>query len=242
MNNGLPIDISSINEKVYDFIKSRLLDLTYPPGERIDVRGLQAELGVSHTPIKDALFRLTGEGLVQVSPRRGTFATQVSERDIHEIYETRIIIETGAVEPAIARATDRDIDHLRSLFEATLEPTDRASYPEFISRDSRFHRAIVGFTGNRRLVATYERLNAHSQIIRYLYAPESQSRLPDTDQAHRAVMEAFARRDAEAAALALKSHLRSARDAIIGYRGQHNKSDGASAIAAEPKPRRHSYS
>jgi DNA-binding GntR family transcriptional regulator len=66
------IDITNINEKVYDLIKKRIVDLEYPPGSKINIRQLQEELNVSNSPIKDALFRLAGEGMVDIDSRRGT--------------------------------------------------------------------------------------------------------------------------------------------------------------------------
>ncbi len=209
------IDVSNINEKVYHFLKDRLLDLTFPPGHKINLRRLQKELGVSYTPIKDAIFRLAGEGLVEVSSRRGTFVKQVSERDIREIAETRIILETAAVDLIAERISDEQLAELRRLFEATLDQNTYSDYRLFLKRDNQFHLAIIRFTGNQRLLTIYEHLNAHMQIIRFRFAPKSQIRLGNTDEAHRRILEALEAHDARRAKEELTTHLMTARDAFL---------------------------
>lgn len=78
------IDITNINEKIYNLIKTRITHLEYPPGYQINIKKLQDELGVSSSPIKDALFRLVGEELLEINPRKGTFVKDVLEKDILE--------------------------------------------------------------------------------------------------------------------------------------------------------------
>ena len=100
------IDVSNINEKAYNYIKTNIINLTYPPGYNLNLGQLSEKLGVSPTPIKDALFRLSGEGLVEIAPRKGTYVKELSLEDIHEIVQIRIILETAAVEAIVAGLTD----------------------------------------------------------------------------------------------------------------------------------------
>ena len=72
------IDASNINEKVYNYLKSSIIDFTYPPGTKLHISDLKKLLGISQTPIKDALFRLMGEGLVEITSRKGTYVKNVT--------------------------------------------------------------------------------------------------------------------------------------------------------------------
>jgi DNA-binding GntR family transcriptional regulator len=209
------IDVTNINEKVYDFLKKGITDLTYPPGERIKVRELQHELGVSQTPIKDALFRLAGEGMVEISSRRGTFVTEVTERDIREVAETRIILETGAVEIVAKRITAAQLTELEALYRATLIEEESVGYDSYMERDSQFHLKIIEFTNNERLLKLYKQLNAHMQIVRFRFARRAKRKLSWTDEDHARILEAIKEHDAQKAVQTVREHLLRARDAFL---------------------------
>jgi DNA-binding GntR family transcriptional regulator len=209
------IDVTNINEKVYDFLKKGITDLTYTPGERINVRQLQHELGVSQTPIKDALFRLAGEGMVEISSRRGTFVTEVTERDIREIAETRIILETGAVEIVAKRITAAQLMELEALYRATLIEDESIGYDSYMERDSQFHLKIIEFTNNERLLKLYKQLNAHMQIVRFRFARRAKRKLSWTDEDHARILEAIKEHDAQKAVQTMREHLLRARDAFL---------------------------
>ena len=98
MENKSLVDTTNINEKVYKLLKNRIIDRVYPPGYKLNIRDWQDKLGVSNSPIKDALFKLAGEDFVEISSRKGTFVKDITPHDIWEIEQARIIIESGAVE------------------------------------------------------------------------------------------------------------------------------------------------
>ena len=164
------IDITNINEKIYNLIRERIIHFEYPPGFQITIRKLQDELGVSNSPIKDALFRLAGEGLVEITSRKGTFVKDISEKDLYEIEEARAIMEIGAVNIIVKTITDEQLDRLDALYKETLIPEDEFEYSKFMERDSQFHMEIIKMTNNRKLVDIYKRLNAHVHITRFQYA------------------------------------------------------------------------
>lgn len=209
------IDVSNINEKIYDFLKTRITNFTYPPGHKLNVRRLAQELGVSQTPIKDALFRLAGEDLVEISSRRGTYVRAVTEKDIAEIYDTRMILEAGAVE-AIARSiTDEQLEELEDLFQETLSPEAEKDYRIFMEKENEFHLALIRFTGNRRLLKIYKQLNAHMQGVRFRFSKKVAQRLPWTNQEHEAILRALQVRDPERAQEAVRYHLMTGKTAFL---------------------------
>jgi DNA-binding GntR family transcriptional regulator len=212
------IDVTNISEKIYKLIKQRIIYLNYPPGQRIDMRQLQQELAVSQTPIKDALFRLAGEGMIEINPRKGTYIKEISERDVYEIEEARIIVETGAVELIADRISDDQLAELERLYEDTLFEDGQFDYRMFMEKDNLFHLKIVEFTQNQRLVEMYKHLNAHMQIVRFQFARGQFRRLPWTNQDHLGILNALKARDPNQAKEAIKEHRLKAREAFLQHR------------------------
>lgn len=144
----------SLVEKAYDEIKSRILANAYPPGHQALEQEVAAQLGVSRTPVREALIRLENEGLVSLIPRRGMRVTPLSASDMREIYEVLTAVETMAVE-LLARkkpsktkmksASDALSEMEKSLREGDLE--------KWAEADDRFHRALLEACGNSRLAA-----------------------------------------------------------------------------------------
>ena len=216
------IDITNINEKIYSLIKGRITHFEYPPGYPLNIRRLQAEFGVSNSPIKDALFRLAGEGLVEITSRKGTFVKDISERDLYEIEETRAILEVGAVEIIADTITDDQLGRLELLYNETLIPEDRFEYSHFMEKDSRFHLEIIMMTNNKRLLDVYKQLNAHVHITRFQYARNRKKPLPWTHQDHLDILAALKDRDPDKAKKAVRIHRIKARDAFLKTRKQKN--------------------
>lgn len=214
----IPIDITNINEKIYNLIKERIIHFEYPPGFQITIRKLQDELGVSNSPIKDALFRLAGEGLVEITSRKGTFVKDISEKDLYEIEQVRAIIETGAADLIARTITDKQLDRLEALYRETLIPDDDFEYSKFMEKDSRFHLEIIKMACNQRLLDVYKQLNAHVHITRFQYARNRKKPLPWTHQDHHDILKAFKLRDHRKVKQAIQDHRVKARDAFLETR------------------------
>jgi len=204
------IDVSNINEKVYNFIKANIINYNYPPGYNLNLGQLSEMLGVSPTPIKDALFRLAGEGLVEIAPRKGTYVKDVTLEDIHEILQTRIILETAAVETISASLTDEHLHRFEELFRQMISfnvgENDVASYKSYMERDSEFHLLFFQILGNQRLLSIYRNLNAHIQIVRFRLL-DKRGKNVTTDQEHAKILEALRERNPEKAKDAVRRHL-----------------------------------
>lgn len=203
---GKIIDLSNINEKVYDFIKKRIIHLAYPPGHKINVRELQQELGISQTPIKDALFRLAGEGMVEISARRGTFVKEVTEKDIEELFGTRFILEAGAVDLVAGGITEQQLEELEGLYGETVRSGVESDYGLFMEKDRAFHMKMIEFTGNQRLIETYRHLSSHMQIVRFRMARHNVGKMPWVDEDHRRILNALKDRNPEKVKEAIRDH------------------------------------
>ncbi len=204
------IDVSNINEKVYNYIKSNIINYNYPPSYNLNLNQLSELLGVSPTPIKDALFRLAGEGLVEIAPRRGTYVKDVTLEDIHEILQIRIILETAAVQAIATSLTDEQIGRFEELFRQMISfkagESDQAGYKAYMERDSEFHLLFFEILGNQRLLSIYRNLNAHIQIVRFRLL-DRRGKHVTTDQEHAMILEALRERNPDKAKEAVRRHL-----------------------------------
>lgn len=212
------ITIPAIRDSAYGILRDKIMRKEFSPGQRLNLRAIEMGLGISRTPLREALHRLASERLVEILPRSGTFVTALSPRDIAESFEVRRAIERYAVECASQQATDQQLQQCRVLLPelarlATAEDP-AATYPQYMSVDYELHRRIVALADNQRLSRAYERENVHSQIARVHYRRTMRD-LDITQQEHEAIMAALERRDAPAAREAMDRHLVRAKAAIL---------------------------
>jgi DNA-binding GntR family transcriptional regulator len=150
-----PTARTSLVEQAYQAIRGRILDNVYPPGHQALEGELAEQLGISRTPVREALIRLQKEGLVEVVPRHGMRVLPVSPADMAEIYTVLAALECAAAELVAARGPT-DIE-LKPLTEATRD-MDRALKADdldaWATADERFHRTLAELAGNRMLLET----------------------------------------------------------------------------------------
>ncbi|MFE7628412.1 GntR family transcriptional regulator [Streptomyces sp. NPDC057509] len=133
-------------------IRAGILSGAHPPGSRLRERELSERLGFSRIPVREALTRLTGEGLVVLSPRRGASVRDLSLRDIAELFDLRLSLEVFAARRAAeACAAGGDGDRLRALMAAAQDATRRGDADEIPAANTALHAEIVAMTGNRLL-------------------------------------------------------------------------------------------
>lgn len=146
----------------YEMIRDAILSGKYPPGEMLAENGLAAELGVSRTPVREALHRLESEQLVERMARGARVRTS-SPEEILDIYEVRITLEGSAAKQAALRATELDKMRLRTAHEAMLQVGDSAAAR--VQTNRAFHEAVWQASHSPTLVDLLRRLNVH--LIRY---------------------------------------------------------------------------
>jgi DNA-binding GntR family transcriptional regulator len=215
---GPALDLSNLSERVYELVKARILKRELAPGQSLVIADLAAQLGVSTTPVRDALKRLEVEGLAVIAPRRGCSVAVLTPRDIEELIQIRTIVESAAAEATAASVSDEQIQQLRSLLERLERVTDGQRFTDYVAAvelDFQFHLAIVEWVGNSRLVDLFSKLRVHRRMAPELYDPDYQRAQRDLEE-HRRILEAFRRRDREAAKRAICEHLeRVKHDALV---------------------------
>jgi DNA-binding GntR family transcriptional regulator len=216
------------SDSVYEALRNAILSSEFQPGQRLDVRHLAGQLGVSPTPIKEAITRLEAEALIEVRPRSGTFVTAVSPEDIYETFEIRCALECLAGEKAIAHAGPEDIEQLRAMADSMATASDDSTHS---AANVGFHKSIITLAGSDRLRDTYETLDAHIQIARiHLGRRDWTTRLDREHAEHLAIVDAITARQRDAAVAALRTHIMRAADSLVrDLRQVHERSSAPAA-------------
>ena len=202
-------------DDVYEAVKALVMDHVIAPGARVSIDGLARELGVSQTPIREALARLESDGLVTKAPLRGYSATPLLTRpEDDDQFQFRLLVEPWAAARAAELAT-RD-DHTRIAAEIAscpeAPPSDAyEAYKALAAHDSRFHGLLAGLAGNQQLRLALERTHCHLHIFRLYSAGGGGMQTLDE---HRKIAAAVTRGSASAAEVAMREHLESARDRL----------------------------
>ena len=144
----------SLAGQVYEIIKKDIITCTFKPGQQIAQQQLADRYSVGVTPVREALQKLTREGLIQPIPRFGYLVTPITVADVAEVFELRTILETAAARLAALRATPEQLEHLSELASSTYIFKVRDSYSDFLVHNREFHVAVALASGNRRLVAS----------------------------------------------------------------------------------------
>jgi DNA-binding GntR family transcriptional regulator len=215
-NAGAPssLELRPLQQQIHDNLLGKILRGELGPGEKISPLDIAASLGVSVTPVRDAVNLLAAEGLVHVRPRRGTIVAPMSGDDVAELYEIRLMIEPAAAELVAERATDPEIARIRWLAEQLESSpatgrdtvTDLDLYLAELSVDADFHAELVHAAGNRRLTTLYAGLRPHVLVARINFPTLHRSR-PDRRGEHLRVVEAIEARDGARARVAMTEHL-----------------------------------
>jgi DNA-binding GntR family transcriptional regulator len=194
------------SERAYNTIRKLLVEFGLRPGERINEVQLSRSLGVSRTPIREALNRLTSEGFVSLTPNRGFFVRNLSTEGLLDLYELRSIIECAAFKLMCERAEDSDIERLRAYWEAIVDGYRDQPPDVILGEDEGFHLLIAELSGNPEIVAQLATINARIRFIRRIQI-EHPSHDKAQVSAHSGIVKAAVRRDAEAGMQLLREHI-----------------------------------
>ena len=190
-------------EEVAELLRQRIFRRELEPGSWIDELKLAQEYGISRTPLREAIKVLATEGLVTMKVRRGAYVTEVSERDLAEVYHLLALLESDAARVVAARATPVQLEELAALhsqLEASVDDRER-----FFEINERFHMKLLEVAANRwrdQMVADLRKvmkLNRHNSLLK-------SGRIGESLAEHRALMQAIIARDAELAASRMQEH------------------------------------
>lgn len=203
MSASAPLAHRALYEEVAERLRLQIFGRELEPGSWIDEMKLCAELGISRTPMREALKVLASEGLVTMRVRRGAYVTEMSERDVREAYQLLSLLESDAAAQVALNASASQLDELQALhreLEDSLGERER-----FFAANERFHLRIIEIDGNRwrlQIITDLRRvmkLNRHHSLFK-------QGRLSESLQEHRDMLAALVARDPQRAAALVRHH------------------------------------
>ncbi|WP_206673621.1 GntR family transcriptional regulator [Pseudactinotalea terrae] len=204
-----------LGDEVHATLTALIMDHTIAPDTRLNIEALARDLGVSPTPVREALARLESDGLVAKEPLRGYRTTAVlTPGELAQVFEFRRLVEPWAAAQAAERRTADDVIALRAELASAPAATtgsDYAHYAALAQHDQRFHTMLLRLAGNDVALAAFERTRAHLHQFRYAFSA-SMTACALTE--HRAIVDAIEAGDSRAAQAAMTAHLTAAHDRI----------------------------
>lgn len=202
----------ALYEEVAELLRQRIFNRELEPGSWIDELKLAEEYGISRTPLREALKVLAAEGLITMKVRRGAYVTEVSEKDLTDVYHLLSLLEADAAGVAAEQATDSELEELNSLHQ-DLEAA-QVDREKFFEINERFHMRLLDLADNKwrnQMVVDLRKvmkLNRHNSLLK-------SGRLEESLQEHRLLMQALSERNASAAINCMKAHFQNGLNAAV---------------------------
>ncbi len=203
-----------LREIVYEELKRRILTGLIRPGMRMMEVDLADEMGVSRTPVREAIRKLEKENLVTIRPGKGAYASLMSVKRMMDILEVRSNLEALAACLAAERMQREEINALKQVVEQFEEALSKGDMQAMIETDSRFHRMIVDASGNSHLISLVEQLQELVLRFRYIYYKDFK-RAEEMVPEHRCILKAISDKDSERAGEAAFNHIDRLKDMIL---------------------------
>ncbi|MEJ5945486.1 GntR family transcriptional regulator [Pseudokineococcus basanitobsidens] len=212
-----PDDALPASERVYAHLKRGILDRTYPGGTLVTEGEVAERVGVSRTPVREALLRLQAERLVELFPKRGALVLAVSDTEAHDVLEARELVEDWAA--------PRALDHVRRLLPvldehlaAMRRAREHGDAAALVEADRAFHEAVVDAAGNAVLTRLYGTLRDRQLCMGVASMDMGRARQDRAVREHQALRDALAAGDREAFVRLTRQHVRGAGDLLRGVR------------------------
>ncbi len=218
MNDYLPL-----RDVVFNTLRQAILKGDLAPGERLMEVSLANRLGVSRTPVREAIRKLELEGLVLMVPRRGAEVAKISEKNLRDVLEVRRTLEELAVELASKRMTDERMLALKRanvVFETSISGSDVTQIAE---ADEKFHDVIYAATVNDKLLQIMNNIREQMYRYRLEYIKDEEKRR-DLVAEHRQIISALEKRDVDAAKRAVRVHIENQEATVVQNLKNHENS------------------
>lgn len=204
---------TALYQEVAERLRQRIFAHEIAPGTWIDEQALAVDYGISRTPLREALKVLASEGLVTLKPRRGCYVTEISERDLDEIFPLMAMLEGRCAFEATNRAQPDDVHKLEAIHNELERFAQNNQIDRFFEANQEFHHRIQQISGNRWLLQVIQDLRKVLKLTR-LHSLTIEGRLQQSLAEHRQIMAAIKARDARRAETAMHDHLLAGREAL----------------------------
>jgi DNA-binding GntR family transcriptional regulator len=201
-------DFQLLKDKVYEAIKKSIINLSLLPSEPLVEQRLAQELGVSKSPIREALMRLEREGLVYTIPFKGCLVAKVTQKDIIEVIQLREALETFCVKYACKTFSHAEIQRAKEIISEAEEALRQDDIKRCLSRNLQFHEFLISQSKNGRIVKAYANLQDHLNRYRNI-AKQIVGRVAKSHREHILIMDALEKKDEALAEKKMGDHFRS---------------------------------
>ena len=204
----------TLREQVYDTMKKQILTGEIQPGARLMEIDLSEKLGVSRTPIREAIRKLEEEGLVILESRKGARVSPVTAQDMEDVLLVREDLEGLAAALAAQAITEQDIGYLEVMWEEYEQAIRSENMDQIIALDADFHKRIVSLSRNKLLMSFSASAQDQALRFRYLYYVDQDTRAEHMPEEHREIIQALASRDSQRARQVAEEHIRRLRNDV----------------------------
>jgi DNA-binding GntR family transcriptional regulator len=194
----------SYADRAYDQVRAMVTTFRFKPDERLNESELAKKLGLSRTPLREALNRLSMEGFLQSRSGKGFFCRSLDPKEIHELYQLRAAVECGGVPIAAELGDSREIDKLFTFLDKTSD-CDGASTSTLVGYDEHFHEAVMHLTGNREMLKVLRNINDRIRFVRWIDMDRRGRK--STQNEHLEIARALRKRDVEGCVAILQKHI-----------------------------------
>jgi DNA-binding GntR family transcriptional regulator len=207
------VKLKTLEVQAYELMREKIITGEWPQGTHLKDNEIAAPLGISATPVREALRKLASEGLVETVPYRGTFVASLSSGQVKDISSARLGLELMAVEAGLAIGSELELGRM----EAAICDFDRAlaanDLPALLETDMAFHSLLVGCSQNAVLEELYRQLAGRLQML--MAIADMRGRLTHGNEEHREILRALRAHDLRAAQSAIHKHLLETRDCLL---------------------------
>ena len=207
------INRSSLSQQAIDLLREQIYNHALAPGQRLDEALLAEQLGISRTPLREALKVLAAEGLVDLQPHKGCFVSELTLRDLEEIFPIMATLEGRVAHEVAAKRTPAQLKALEALHEKLERHAAAGDVNRYYETNYVFHHQMQECAGNRWLQIVIGDLRKLLKLSRH-HSLRLEGRLAASLAEHRALMQALQRQDAEAAERVMRDHLLAQLDAL----------------------------
>ncbi|MFK7692727.1 GntR family transcriptional regulator [Paenibacillus sp. HJGM_3] len=199
------LENKNISEDIVELIKQQIVDGELNPGERIVETKMAKELGISQTPVREAIRQLSGEGIIKIVTNKGPIVREFHMRDVFEIYSLRAVLEGLSIRLATYNATEKDIRHLQEFYEAMKAKLHDDTVASLLTESLYIHQSIIRLSNHERLASMYKSIAFQITLVNRILGKKS-TKAKEVEQ-HWELIEALIGRDPDEAEKVMRRHI-----------------------------------
>lgn len=198
--------------RIYDTLAEAMSRFEFRPGERLNEGSIARSLGVSRTPVREALSKLVAAGIIDHVPGHGFMRRKLDPKEIFDLYELRQQIEVSAVRLAALRATPQGLADIDALLERSMAAEPEHSLDTLVAFDEQFHEGVTRLTSNAEMLRSLQQINARIRFVRWI---DMRGRRSGTQGEHRAILDTIKARDVLGGCALMETHVQRRLEQIV---------------------------